>query len=96
MEHAPRDLVAPAGGPAEGLEFVNESEARVVVTIEGIAAGWVDSGARGLFVGLRPGAYRIAALRPLGAVVIRPRIVPVPGRTVLGAPRHPRESIVPR
>lgn len=79
-------------GPAEGLEFVNESEARVVVTVEGVAVGWVDSGTSGLFVGLRPGSYRVAALRPMGAVVIRPRVVVVPGRSVLRASRRPRDE----
>jgi hypothetical protein len=59
-----------------------------VVTVEGVAIGWVDSGATGLFVGLSPGMYRVAALRPLGAVVIRPRVVGVPGRTVLRGSRQ--------
>ena len=74
--------------PGEGLEVVNGSEARVVVTVEGIAVGWVDPGASGLFVGLRPGLYRVAALRPLGAVVIRPRVVDVPARTTIRASRR--------
>ncbi|AKF10667.1 hypothetical protein [Sandaracinus amylolyticus] len=88
MDRPPRDLPErDPTAPAEGLDFVNESDARVVVAAEGVALGWVDAGASGLFVGLRPGAYRIAALRPLGAVVLRPRVVVVPGRTVLGARR---------
>ena len=96
MEHPPAELDAPEGtAPAEGLEFVNESEARVVVTVEGVAVGWVGSGARGTFVGMAPGLYRIAALRPLGAVVIRPRIVPRPGTTTLRTP-HRRTSDEPR
>ena len=76
------------GAPEDGLIFANQSEARVVVTVEGVAVGWVESGAEGHFPGLAPGPYRVAALRPLGAVVIRPRIVSMPGRTVLRAVRH--------
>src|SRR5690606_14710666 len=38
----------PAGaappGEGEGLSIVNDSAARIVVTIEGVAAGWVDAG----------------------------------------------------
>lgn len=89
MAHPPRDAPSPEGeAPGEGLDFVNASDARVVVTVEGVAIGWVDAGASGLFVGLAPGYYRVAALRPMGAVVIRPRVVQVPGRTVLGTPRQ--------
>lgn len=89
MERLPADhRPARDPAPAEGLEFRNESEARVVVTIEGVAVGWVSSGARGVFIGIAPGPYRVAALRPLGAVVIRPRIVVVPGTTTLRAVRR--------
>ena len=63
----------------EGLSVVNDSAARVVVTIEGIAAGWVDAGERMSFVGLRPGSYEVGAIRPLGAVVARGPNVTVPG-----------------
>jgi hypothetical protein len=88
MERPPPSAGDEPAGPAEGLEFVNESEARVVVTVEGVAVGWVDAGTSGLFVGLRPGSYRVAALRPMGAVVIRPRVAVVPGRSVLRASRR--------
>jgi hypothetical protein len=78
--------------PPEGLEFVNEGNARVLVTVESVAIGWVDPHESGLFIGLRPGTYRVAALRPLGAVVIQPRIVVVPGRTILRAPDSSAEE----
>jgi hypothetical protein len=90
-ERESRDLPRPdPAAPGEGLELVNESETRVVVTVEGVAIGWVDAGARGLFVGLRPGVYRVATIRPLGALVSRPSLVPVPGRLVVGARRTRR------
>jgi hypothetical protein len=90
-ERPPRELPPSEGEPpGEGMELVNESEARVVVTVEGVAIGWVDAGASGLFVGLTPGHYRVAAFRPMGAVVIRPRAVQVPGRTVLRSTRRAR------
>lgn len=87
----PRVEVSPPvdeSPPGEGLEFTNESEARVLVAAEGVVIGWVDAGATALFVGLRPGVYRIAAMRPLGSVVMRPRAVTVPGRTTLRARRR--------
>ncbi len=85
MERPPPadEVMAPPREIGEGLELENQSEARAIVTVEGVAIGWVASGARGLFIGLRPGAYRVGAMRPLGAVVMRPRVVMVPGSTLL-------------
>lgn len=86
MERPPRDSSAIAALEVpEGLEFMNDSPSRVVVTVEGVAVGYVDPAARGLFVGLLPGFYRVAALRPMGAVIMRPRAVRVPGRATLRA-----------
>lgn len=67
------------GGPAEGLRVPNESATRAIVTVQGIAIGWVDAGATAHFVGLSPGTYEIGSIRPLGAVVQRGRAVVVPG-----------------
>jgi hypothetical protein len=75
--------------PAEGLELVNQSDTRVIVIVDGVAVGWVDGGATGRFVGLTSGFHEIAAMRGLGAVVMRPRDVLVPGRTILRAVRRP-------
>lgn len=75
--------------PSEGLDLVNRSEARIVVVADGVAIGWVDALSTGHFAGLVPGVHEIAAMRPLGAVVMRPREVLVPGRTILRAPRRP-------
>jgi hypothetical protein len=80
-----------ASAPAEGLDFVNQSEARILVVTDGVAIGWVDAGATGHFAGIGAGVHEVAAMRPLGAVVMRPRDVLVPGRTVLRAPRRPQE-----
>lgn len=77
--------------PAEGLDVVNESDARIVVVADGVAIGWVDAGATGHFGDIASGIHDIAAMRPLGAVVMRPREVLLPGRTVLHAPRRPTE-----
>ncbi len=75
--------------PTEGLEVANQSDARILVIVDGVAVGWVDAGAVGHFLGLQAGVHDVAAMRPLGAVVMRPREVLVPGRTVLRAPRRP-------
>ncbi len=73
--------------PGEGLELVNESATRVIVTAEGVPVGWIAPHASGLFVGLRPGPLWIGALRPMGSIALRPRLVSIPARTVLRAPR---------
>ncbi|MFO0684836.1 MAG: hypothetical protein U0234_22455 [Sandaracinus sp.] len=75
--------------PQRGLALVNESEARIVVVVDGVAVGSVESLTTGLFPDLSPGAHEIAAMRPLGAVVMRPRELLLPARTILHAPRRP-------
>ena len=75
---------AAAPETADGLEFVNDSDARVLVVVEGTAIGWVDAARRGTFRGLLPARYRVSGLSPLGVVVMRPRGVVVPGSTTLG------------
>ena len=67
------------GAPPEGLRVRNETANRVIVGIDGVAAGFVDAGADGWFVGLSPGHYDVGSIRPLGAVVQRGRPVRVPG-----------------
>lgn len=62
-----------------GLTLVNRSATRLIITIEGVVAGWVDAGARVVLHGLRPGIYEVGAIRPLGAVVQRRRAMAVPG-----------------
>lgn len=76
---------------AEGLVVENLSDGRMVVVVDGIAIGWVDAGASGTFVGITPGLHEVGAMRPRGAVIMRARIIEVPGRTVLRA-RPVRES----
>lgn len=73
--------------PGEGLELVNESATRIVVTAQGVPIGWIAPHATGFFVGLRPGPLWIGALRPMGSIALRPRLVSIPARTVLRAPR---------
>lgn len=70
---------------AEGLVVENRSDGRMVVVVDGIAVGWVDAGSSGTFVGIAPGRHEVGAMRPRGAVIMRARIIEVPGRTVLRA-----------
>ena len=69
--------------PSEGLSVDNQSRARVVVMVGGSLIGWVDAGTAGHFVGLRPGYHWVSAMRPLGRVVVDPRLVPVPSELVV-------------
>lgn len=73
--------------PGEGLLVVNESATRIVVTAQGVPVGWIGPRASGFFVGLRPGPLWVGALRPMGSIALRPRLVSIPARTVLRAPR---------
>ncbi|GAB4211319.1 MAG: hypothetical protein OHK0013_32930 [Sandaracinaceae bacterium] len=76
--------------PSEGLLFVNQGGTRVIVTVQGVPIGWVAPQSEGYFVGLRPGPYEVGALRPMGSIALRPRLLEVPARTVLRAPRERR------
>lgn len=80
--------------PGEGLLFVNESATRVIATVSGVPIGWIGPRSSGFFVGLRPGPAWIGALRPMGSIALRPRLVSLPARTVLRAPRERRETPV--
>jgi hypothetical protein len=71
--------------PEDRFDLVNQSDTRVIVLVDGVAVGWVDGASTGRLVGLAPGMHEIAAMRALGAVVMRPRDVVVPGRTILRA-----------
>jgi hypothetical protein len=76
--------------PPEGLLFVNQSSTRVIVVVQGVPVGWVAPLSDGYFVGLRPGPHDVGALRPMGSIALRPRLLEVPARTVLRAPRERR------
>lgn len=68
----------PQDAPSEGIRVVNGGRARVVITAHGVPIGWVEPGATGHFVGLRPGPHLIAGMRPLGNLGWRPREVRLP------------------
>jgi hypothetical protein len=93
----PRGTVEPVepDAPPEGLAVSNESPTRAIVTVDGILVGWVDAGARALFVGLTPGDHEVGAIRPLGGVVRPGRMMHVPGLLRLCDPRCPRRPVAP-
>ena len=77
--------------PAEGLVLENRSDGRVVVVVDGVAVGFADALSEVRLVGLDDAVHEVGAMRPLGAVVMRPRLVEVPAHTVLRARPVPRE-----
>lgn len=81
--------------PGEGFVFVNETATRVIVTVEGVPVGWIAPTSRGHFVGLAPAAYGVGALRPMGSIALRPRLIQLPTRTTLRAPRHRDDADTP-
>lgn len=69
-----------------GLSVHNPSDSRVVIVIEGSPIGWVGVGSERTFEGLTPGRYTVAAIRPMGDVLARPRSRPIPGAVVFPPP----------
>lgn len=83
------EIEAPSDeAPDEGFEFVNQTATRVIVTLEGVPIGWVAPTSTGHFLGMAPALYGVGAMRPMGSIALRPRLIHVPTRTVLRAPRH--------
>jgi hypothetical protein len=86
-----RAAVAEAAAPgaaisSNGLSIDNRTSSRVAVVVQGVVIGWVKPQQVGSFLGLVPGNYRVAALRPLGALVMPPLFTHVPAELVLGKP----------
>jgi hypothetical protein len=65
--------------PTDGVRIVNDGPGRFVLLAQGMPLGWVDRGETATFVGLAPGEYLFAGLRPLGNLGMRPRNAVVPG-----------------
>ena len=83
------EIEAPSDEPpSEGFEFVNQTSTRVIVTLEGVPVGWIAPLSTGHFLGMAPAVYGVGALRPMGSIALRPRLIQVPARTILRAPRH--------
>ncbi|MDH5492148.1 MAG: hypothetical protein OEY14_09355 [Myxococcales bacterium] len=76
----PPHLVAgrPESAPEDGIRVRNRGRARAIVTVNGAPVGWVDAGHIAEFRGLRPGVFRIGAMRPLGLQTSQRRNVNVP------------------
>ncbi len=75
------------------LRVVNGTSRRLLVLLEGSPAVWLDAGAEATLRDMRPGVYRIAAVRPFGTVVLSPRGVRVPAEVVLGRRRPPPTDV---
>jgi hypothetical protein len=92
--HAVAAEVAPpaAAVSSNGLTIDNRTPSRVAVVVQGVVIGWVKPQQVGSFLGLQPGNYRVAALRPLGALVMPPLVTHVPAELVLGKPAEPASA----
>lgn len=70
LEHRRR-----AGDPelvvTDGLVAENRTGARVLVTVDGVALGWLDPGERASFEGIPPGGHLVGGMLPLGGVTQR-------------------------
>ncbi|MEM9192049.1 MAG: hypothetical protein AAGF12_22940 [Myxococcota bacterium] len=68
----------PSLDPPEGLRVRNELSVRTLVTVRGVAVGWVDPDAEAHFSGIPPGRYIVAGMRPFGTLGFRTREVDLP------------------
>ncbi len=70
MREEPAVHRAPPGEQLEpvtsGLLAENRTAARVLVTVDGVALGWLDPGARQAYPSLPAGGHRVGAMLPLG------------------------------
>jgi hypothetical protein len=81
----------PAAVGGDVLSIDNRGSARVAIVVQGVTIGWVKPHSVGSFSGLVPGDYHIAALKPLGAVVMPSTLTHVPAELLLGKPPEPLE-----
>jgi len=68
----------------DGMLVENRTAARVLVTIDGIALGWLDPSRSMHVTGMPPGGYRVGAMLPLGGVASRTHAYLLPAHIVLG------------
>lgn len=68
------------------LQIANFISSRVIVIVEGIPIGWINSDTEAVFSGFISGRYRMGAVRPFGTLLASPRSVRLPGSLVLGSP----------
>ena len=78
-----------AGDGTGTLVIENQTDTRAIVLAQGVPVGWVDAGAALRLHGLRAGFYRVGAIRPLGILRMRPKLVHVPGTVVMGRTEEP-------
>lgn len=67
----------------EGMTVENRTGARVLVTIDGVALGWLDPSETTHFSGMPPGGYWVGAMFPLGGIASRRRAHRLPAYVVL-------------
>jgi len=65
---------------ADPLVLTNDEPTRLIFTVEGVPLAWIPAGTSLQLRGMRSGIYRFAALRPMGSIALRYRLVAVPGQ----------------
>lgn len=67
----------------DGLTVDNRGSGIAVLTLEGVPIGYLAGGASAQFLGVRPGVYRLGAMRPFGATLMTTEPIVVPGSAVI-------------
>ena len=69
--------------PEEGLTITNRGRSRVIVTVQGVAVGWINQGKTAHLRGLESGTYEVGAIRPFGLQFAGRQHVAVPAHILL-------------
>lgn len=67
----------------DGLMVENRTGARAMVTVDGVALGWLDPGLRASFEGIPAGGHLVGGMLPLGGVAKRSYHFELPGFLIL-------------
>jgi hypothetical protein len=62
----------------------NRTDARVVIVAQAVPIAWFAAHSRGTVQGLRPGHYRVGAVRPFGQPAMAPTLLRAPGALRFG------------
>lgn len=92
---ASEQALPPAADGGEALVIDNRTNVRSVVVVQGVAIGYASAGTRSTFLGLRPGAYRVAAMRTSNRELQASAVMFLPGELQVGHAPQPDQLAEP-
>jgi hypothetical protein len=92
---AAEQAVPSAADGGDGLVIDNRTNVRSVIVVQGVAIAYAPAGSRSTFVGLRQGAYRVAAMRTSNRELQASATMFVPGELHVGHVPQPDQLADP-